>query len=335
MTKKYYRKKHGRGFRYVDGNGKTVRDEKLKEWFRSLVIPPAWTDVEISGVKSADLLATGRDVKGRKQYIYHPDFVAHQNTQKFNRIVAFGEKLASMREVTEGHLRKREMSREKVLAAMVRLMDEVYLRPGHPRYTQENNSYGLTTLRSKHVEISGNEITFTYVGKSGQEQEHHIRDARLARIVRELDEMPGYRIFKYVDENGKRHEVTHEDLNTYIRESMGDEFSCKDFRTWAGTLLAAKALDDLEVDAEEEAKEQGDDDKKKESDIQAVVFTVAESLGNTPAIALSSYIDPRVLEMYRKGKTLVSYSKQANNKSEKSSNLLSVDEICLLCMSRS
>src|SRR5690606_36718029 len=137
MTKKYYRKKHGRGVRYVDGNGKTVRDEKLKEWFRSLVIPPAWTDVEISGVKSADLLATGRVVKGRKQYTYHPDFMAHQNTQKFNRIVVFGEKLASMREVTQGHSRKREMSRDKVWAAMVMLMYVVYLRPCHPRYTQE------------------------------------------------------------------------------------------------------------------------------------------------------------------------------------------------------
>src|SRR5690606_40219377 len=156
-----------------------------------------------------------------KQYIYHPDYVAHQNTQKFNRIIDFGVKLATMREVVERHLRKREMSREKVLAAMVRLMDEVYLRPGHPRYTQENNSYGLTTLRSKHVEMSGNEITFSYVGKSSEEQEHHIRDARLARIVRELDEMPGYRIFKYVDENEKRHEVTNDDLNTHRQQVKG------------------------------------------------------------------------------------------------------------------
>lgn len=327
MPKKYYRKKHGRGFRYEDEKGHTVKDEKLKQWFRSLVIPPAWTDVEISAKKSADLLVTGRDQKGRKQYIYHPDFVEKQNQQKFQRLIAFGEKLHQLREEVAGHLRKRGNSKEKVLAAMVRLMDEAYLRPGNVRYTEENNSYGLTTLRSKHVQISGNEITFTYKGKSGQEQEHHIRDRLLTKIIRELDELPGYRIFKYVDKEGKRHEINSDDLNAYIREIMGEEFSCKDFRTWAGTLLAAEALDQLDLPEER-------DDKSIAKNIKSVVDHVAEQLGNTPAIARKSYIDPLILKNYENNTTLSRYCDKAASLLESHSQL-SREEIYLLCMLKS
>src|SRR5690606_16368718 len=198
----YHRKKHGRGFRFVDEKGNTIRDEKLKEWFNSLVIPPAWTEVEISEKKSADLLVTGRDDKGRKQYIYHPHFIDQRNQQKFERIIAFADQLETMRRITGQHLRKRSMTKEKVLATMVRLMDEAYFRPGSPKYTEENNSYGLTTMRRKHVEVSGNQLTFTYRGKSGQDQQHEIHDPKLARVVKELEEIPGYRIFKYFDEDG-------------------------------------------------------------------------------------------------------------------------------------
>lgn len=145
----YYRKKHGRGFRYEDKKGETIKDEKLKEWFKSLMIPPAWTEVEISQKKSAELLVTGRDDKGRKQYLYHPDYIEQQNQQKFERIIKFADKLETMRRVTGQHLRKRKMTKEKVLATMVRLMDEAYFRPGSPKYTEENHSYGLTTCASR------------------------------------------------------------------------------------------------------------------------------------------------------------------------------------------
>lgn len=327
MPRVYFRKKHGRGFRYVDGQGKTVRDEKLKGWFKSLVIPPAWTEVEISGMKSANLLVTGRDDKGRKQYIYHPDFVRKQNQKKFERLVSFGEKLHHLREVVASHLRKRGNSREKVLAAMVRLMDETYMRPGNPKYTAENESYGLTTLRSKHIEITGNEITFTYKGKSGQEQEHHVQDRILAKIVRELDEMPGYRIFKYLDRHGKRHEINSDDLNTYIRDIMGDEFSAKDFRTWAGSLLAAVALDELGITEE-------DDPNLVKKNIQNIVGDVAEKLGNTPAVARDSYIDPRILTHYQNRRTLSQYCDAAASLLDDYTHL-SHEEIYLLCMLKS
>src|SRR5690625_3640627 len=244
----YYRKKHGRGFRYTDEEGRTIRDKKLKSWFRSLVIPPAWTEVEISDENSKELLAVGRDAKGRKQYIYHPEYIKRKTKQKFDRVIEFARQLEKMRDTTDQHLRKRTMTREKVLATMVRLMDEAYFRPGNPHYTRENQSYGLTTLRSKHLEISGNRILFSYTGKSGQHQEHEISDKKLAKTIQILDEIPGYRIFKYFDEEGEKHEVNSDELNEYIREIMGEEFSAKDFRTWAGTLIAAVALDKMNTD---------------------------------------------------------------------------------------
>src|SRR5690625_3586063 len=189
----YYRKKHGRGFRYTDEEGRTIRDKKLKSWFRSLVIPPAWTEVEISDENSKELLAVGRDAKGRKQYIYHPEYIKRKTKQKFDRVIEFARQLEKMRDTTDQHLRKRTMTREKVLATMVRLMDEAYFRPGNPHYTRENQSYGLTTLRSKHLEISGNRILFSYTGKSGQHQEHEISDKKLAKTIQILDEIPGDR----------------------------------------------------------------------------------------------------------------------------------------------
>src|SRR5690625_2195609 len=193
-----------------------------------------------------------------------------------------------MRDTTDQHHRKRTRPREKVLATMVRLMDEAYFRPGNPHYTRENQSYGLTTLRSKHLEITGNRILFSYTGKTGQHQEHEISDKKLAKTIQILDEIPGYRIFKYFDEEGEKHEVNSDELNEYIREIMGEEFSAKDFRTWAGTLIAAVAQDKMNT-------EEIEDDKNKEKNIRAAVEEVADRLGNTPAVAKSSYIDPRII----------------------------------------
>lgn len=320
----YFRKKHGKGFRYVDKSNINITDEKLKDWFKSLVIPPAWTDVEINSKKSAKILVTGRDDKDRKQYIYNPKFRQQQDQEKFDRILQFADQLEHMRRVTGQHLRKRTLGREKVLACMVRLLEAAYFRPGSDRYSKENHSYGLTTMRSKHMQIDGDELIFHYVGKSGKEQERHIVDKKLARIVKEIDELPGYEIFKFIDEDGKQQDVKSDHLNAYIREVMGEEFSAKDFRTWAGTVIAAIALD--EIGATEEK-----DQKALDKNIRNAVVKVSERLGNTPSVARGSYIDPRVINEYIDGKTINYFQNEVNRLLKKNENL-SREELGVLCM---
>ncbi|GAB3018756.1 DNA topoisomerase IB [Niabella terrae] len=321
---RYYRSKRGKGFVFTDQEGVRVDDPQLKEYFKSLVIPPAWQSVEISGSSRARIWATGIDAKGRKQYIYNSRYREKQNAQKFDRIISFAAQLEHMRRVTGQHLRKRKPGREKVLATMVRLLETAFFRPGNEAYARENKSYGLTTLRSKHLCIEGDEIIFSYKGKSGQQQERHILDGKLARIVQELDELPGYEVFKYEDEDGQIIDVKSNDLNDYIREIMGADFSAKDFRTWAGTVIAAMALDELGAVKPLEQK-------KLNYNIRQAVVTVSEKLGNTPAIARSSYIDPRVIDNYIHGKT-ISYFKAAVNKMLKTNENLSVEELGVLCL---
>lgn len=320
----YYRKKQGKGFRYQFEDGKTITDKALKDYFKSLVIPPAWTEVEISEKKGSKILVIGRDEKGRKQYIYNPKFRQQQEQKKFDRIIEFAEQLERMRRVTGQHLRKRKPTREKVLATMVRLLESAFFRPGSDFYSKQNKSYGLTTMRSKHLKINGDELVFSYVGKSGKEQEKHIVDAKLAKIVKEIDELPGYEIFKFLDENNQIQDVKSEHLNQYIREVMGEDFSAKDFRTWSGTMIAAIALDELDADDEK-------DQKTLDKNIRAAVIQVSEKLGNTPAVARSSYIDPRVIDKYLDGKTLKYFEKEVNKLLKKNENL-SESEIAVLCM---
>lgn len=320
----YWRKKHGKGFRYVNKSNETVKDQRLKEWFKSLVIPPAWTDVEINNNKGAKILVTGRDDKNRKQYIYNPKFIEKRNQEKFDRIIIFADQLEHMRRVTGQHLRKRSLTREKVLACMVRLLETAYFRPGSDYYTKENETYGLTTMRSKHLTIDGGELIFNYIGKSGKEQERHIVDAKLAKIVKEIDELPGYEIFKFIDEKGQKQDVNSEHLNDYIKEVMGEDFSAKDFRTWSGTVIAAMALD--EIGAPEKK-----DQKELDKNIKEAVIKVSERLGNTPSVARSSYIDPRVIDEYNNGKTINFFKKEVNRLIKKNENL-SREELGVLCM---
>jgi DNA topoisomerase-1 len=276
--------------------------------------------VEISADPRADLLATGRDMAGRKQYIYHPDYRQRREGEKFDRIVDFAERLETMRRVTGQHLRHRRLSREKVLACMVRLLDLAYFRPGSPRYAKENDTYGLTTMRSRHLSVEGEELVFRYRGKHGIEQERHVEDRRLARIVAELDELPGYEIFKYFDDAGSRIQVTSQDLNGYIREVMGEEFSAKDFRTWAGTLIAAVALDELGL---------AEDSKAADKHVREAVERVSQKLGNTPTVARASYIDPRVIDQYLDGRTTSYFRKQVERQLKKAGEL-SLEEIGVL-----
>ncbi len=321
---RFYRHRKGKGFIYKDKENSIVSDTCLKDYFKSLVIPPAWDKVEINTSQRAKIRATGYDAKGRKQYIYTNRFRRQQDAQKFDRIIRFATQLERMRRVTGQHLRKWKLSREKVLATMVRLLDTAFFRPGNGYYARENKSYGLTTLRSKHLEVRGNEMIFSYRGKSGQQQEKHVVDAHLAKILKELDDMPGYEIFKFIDEDEKIHDVKSNDLNDYIREIMGEEFSAKDFRTWAGTVIAAIALD--EIGAGEENNQ-----KKLTKNIRKAIVAVSEKLGNTPAVARSSYIDPRIIDNYTRGKTL-SYFKREVNQLLKTNDQLSVEELGVLCL---
>lgn len=322
----YYRKKHGKGFTYKDKHGKTIKDEEIREWIKSLVIPPAWTDVEIEENRKADLLATGRDDKDRKQYIYHDKYRDRQNSKKFDRIINFADQLEHMRRVTGQHLRKRTLNREKVMATMLRLLESAFFRPGSDNYSKENSTYGLTTLRHKHLTINGDEIIFKYNGKSNQEQEKHIIDKKLAKIVQEIDDMPGYEVFKYLDDNNTIVDVKSEDLNAYIHEVMGEEFSAKDFRTWAGTMIAAIALDELGVVDKK-------DQKLLDTNIKEAVNRVSERLGNTPSVARGSYIDPRIIDDYMQGRTLKYFEKEINKLLKKAESL-SKEEIGVLCMLR-
>jgi len=320
----YHRKPHGQGFTYQDEAGNTIKEKALRKWFDSLVIPPAWTDVEITENRSDDIWATGRDAKDRKQYIYNPTYIERQQEAKYNRIIRFADKLEHMRRVTGQHLRHQEPTREKVLATMLRLMETAFFRPGSDLYTRENNTYGLTTLRSKHLTIQEDTLHFTYVGKSGKEQEREIVDAKLAKIVREIDDIPGYEIFKFYDENGQKTDVKSEHLNEYIHEVMGEPFSAKDFRTWAGTMIAAMALDEL-------GAVQPKDQKRLDKNIREAVNRVAERLGNTPSVARSAYIDPRVIDDYMEGRTIQYFDQEIRRLLKQSENL-SKEEIGVLCL---
>lgn len=325
---KLMRKRKGRGFGYQFEQGEWLKasskkDIACKHWINSLAIPPAWVEVEIDLNKGAKIHAVGRDAAGKKQYIYNPDWRAKRSKQKFMRIQKFAAKLEHMRRVTGQDLNAADdtpgkPARRRVLACMVRLIDNAYFRPGNSQYTQENESYGLTTLRSKHLSIEDDELIFEYQGKSGMSQRKEIEDKRLTKIVAELDELPGYRIFKYY-EDGQRHFVDSEDLNQYIKEIMGEEFSAKDFRSWAGTALMAIALAKLDVT---------DDESIRNKNILRSIEKVAEKLGNTPVVCKENYIDSRVIDAYTDGKTINHIKKSIDNKLN--NQMLSVDEYAIL-----
>jgi len=315
------RKKYGRGFSYKDKNNDTIRHKELRQWIESLAIPPAWKDVQISEDKHAKVLATGRDDAGRKQYIYNPAWEKKREKKKYNHLVSFAERLSKIRHITSKHLEDEKLSKHKVLACMVCLIDTAYFRPGNRYYAKQNESYGLTTLRSKHLTIAKGKLIFKYQGKSGKKQVREVESARLAEIVRELDESPGYEIFHFKDENGHTHKLTSTELNGYIQNVMGKNFSAKDFRTWAGTMLAAVALDEIGLDEEEKVNKQN---------VTKAIKQVAKQLGNTPAITKSSYVDPRVINHYLNGRTIQHFLRQDKSKSDK--NLLSSKERAVLRM---
>lgn len=308
----------GRGFRYFDEYGQ-VGDAKKLEHIANLHVPPAWKEVKIAKNPKARIQATGIDNAGRLQYLYHPAFRAKQEKAKFDRILKFARALPKMRRTVEKHLKHKKLGREKVLACAVRLMDQAYLRVGNEVYAKENDSYGLTTLRSKHLSVEGDTIIFDFVGKSGQKQTKRLADRTLASVIRNMDDLPGYEVFKYYDESGTLRDVKSADVNAYIKEVMGEEFSAKDFRTWAGTLLASAELAKLERTESESARKKA---------VSGCVKKVARKLGNTPAVARSSYIDPRIIDAYNHGDSLQKLQRTMNTL--KKTNELKPEEQCLL-----
>jgi DNA topoisomerase-1 len=286
------RVKGATGFDYLRPGGASVRDEATRERVRRLAIPPAWTDVWISPDPRGHIQATGRDQRGRKQYRYHDDWRQVRDLDKYDRLVAFGHALPRLRARVEADLFRRGLPRDKVLAAVVRLLELTLIRVGNDEYAHSNKSFGLTTLRDRHAKISAGGAAFEFRGKSGQVHRTGFRDRRLARIVKSCQDLPGQRLFQYVGDDGVRRAVESADVNAYIREAMGEDFSAKDFRTWAGTLSAARAL------ADEPACASPGEARRR---INTCVKAVAGLLGNTAAVCRSSYIHPLVIEAYAEG----------------------------------
>jgi len=280
------------GFSYRDAKGQTVEDEKTLARIKALVIPPAWTDVWICPSSRGHIQATGRDQKGRKQYKYHSDYRQVREGAKYGRMIAFGRALPTLRARVEADLAKPDLPREKVLAAVVRLMELTLIRVGNEEYARANKSFGLTTLRDRHARITPQGAMFEFRGKSGKVHQTGFRDRRLARIVKACQDLPGQRLFQYLDEDGRRQPVESADINTYIREALGEDFSAKDFRTWAGTLAAAHGL---------VSHPKARDAAEARRNVTACVKAVAGLLGNTAAVCRGAYIHPLVLEAYERG----------------------------------
>jgi DNA topoisomerase-1 len=286
------RKRRGKGWSYYDPDGGLIRDAVERDRLNALAIPPAWTEVWISPRADSHLLATGRDSEGRKQYRYHPDWRAIRDESKYGRMIPFARALPRIRKQVDEHLSGGALSREKVLATVVRLLELSLIRVGNEEYARSNGSYGLTTMRDRHVEVDGSKIRFEFRGKGGKLHEVDVRDRRLARIVRQCRDVPGYELFQYYDEDGEKRAVGSGEVNEYLREIAGEDFTAKDFRTWAGTLHAAAAL--LSCDPCR-------DEREGRSRINESVAVVAERLGNTVAICKSCYIHPLVFERYLDG----------------------------------
>ncbi|HTD85758.1 MAG TPA: DNA topoisomerase IB, partial [Candidatus Binatia bacterium] len=298
----FTRARHGKGFRYFDADGKELRDKDHLSRIKSLAIPPAWTKVWICPSASGHLQATGRDARGRKQHRYHARWREARDETKFTRMIAFARALPKVRKRVAEDLKLPGLPRNKVLAAVVRLLEVSLIRVGNDEYARDNRSYGLTTMRDHHVEISGSRMRFEFRGKSGKKHLLDVDDPRLARIVKQCQDLPGQEIFQYIDDDGTRQDVKSEHVNEYLREITGQDFTAKDFRTWAGTVLAAMALREVEkFDTQTQAKK----------NVLRAIEAVAERLGNTPAICRKCYVHPMVLDAYMDGALLQTVKQRA------------------------
>jgi DNA topoisomerase-1 len=286
------RVRRGRGFSYHTPDGGRVTDEATLARIRAIVIPPAWTDVRISDTDDSHLQAIGRDARGRLQYRYHPRWTEFRDRVKFDRLPAFAASLPAVRRRIDIDLTSSGVTREKVLATLVELLQTTLIRVGNEEYARDNGAYGLTTLRNRHARVSGADITFVFTGKSGLRHEVHAQDRRVARVLRQCQEIPGQRLFQYLDAGNNAVAVHSHDVNDYLREAAGADITAKDFRTWVATVSAAGALGPLDPPASE---------REEQAMVREVVDTVAEDLGNTAAVCRASYIHPRVLTCFGTG----------------------------------
>lgn len=286
------RRRAGHGFAYYDARGTLIRDRATIERIKKLAIPPAYTHVWICPFENGHIQATGRDARGRKQYRYHPKWIELTNSNKFGKLLAFGSKIPQLRERIDADLRRHGVPKEKACATVLWLLEKSLIRVGNEEYAKENKSYGLTTMRMRHVNIEGSSIEFKFIGKRGIKHMIRLSDRRIAKVLRQISELPGQELFHYVAEDGSVETISSTDVNAYLKEIAGDEFTAKDFRTWAATV---QALQELASCCEYRSK------KEARQTINRALANVSRQLGNTPAICRKSYVHPMVLHSFLDG----------------------------------
>src|SRR5436190_6847132 len=318
-----HRRKSGKAFRYATENGERVKDPATLKRIKALAVPPAWTDVWICSKPSGHIQATGRDARGRKQYRYHARFREVRESTKYHHMLAFAQGLPSIRRKVQEHLALRGLPREKVLATVVHLLEATLIRVGSDEYARTNKSYGLTTLKNRHVEVDGTALKFNFKGKSGKVWKLNVRDRRIAKVIRACQELPGQELFQYLDENGETRDVTSSDENAYLREIGGEDITAKDFRTWHGTVLAAMALQELErFDTRAGAKR----------NIRNAIQKVAARLGNTPTICRKCYVHPEIITTYIEGSLLLAVKDKVEEELREDLATLRPEEAAVLAL---
>jgi DNA topoisomerase-1 len=301
-----------KNFRYLSPTGKVVKDAATLRRIRSLAIPPAWTDVWICPVDNGHIQATGKDARGRKQYRYHPLWRQTRDETKFHRMIAFGKALPKIRRITGRHLKLKGLPKQKVLAVIVQLLEKTLIRVGNDEYARSNKSFGLTTIRDQHVLVKGNRVHFDFKGKSGVDHAIDLNAPALAKIVKQCQDLPGQELFGYVDETGRQVDIKSQDVNDYLREVTGEEFTAKDFRTWNGTVLAAKALEEIaDFNSQTQAKK----------NVLQAVEEVAKRLGNTRSVCRKCYVHPAVIDAYMDGSLMEILATQAKREMGRLSEL--------------
>ena len=318
----YGRRRNGAGFSYYKPTGERISEPRTIARIKGLVIPPAWTEVWIAPNPRGHIQATGRDARGRKQYLYHPEWRERREQEKFVKTLEFARTLPKIRAAVAVDMRGRALQRRTVLATIVRLLETTLIRIGNCPYAEQNKSYGLTTLRGRHVRVDGQRLKFEFVGKSGKLHSVELSDRRLSRILKQLQELPGQEVFQYLDENDTRQTVDSADVNAYLHEIAGEPFTAKDFRTWAGTVLAAWALNEFE---------KIDSTAGMRRNITAAIRKVAGKLGNTPAVCRSSYIHPEILSAYMDGSLITHLKREIKGTLRTKLDGLTSEETARLC----
>jgi DNA topoisomerase I len=319
------RRKSGTGFFYLRADGAKLSELNVLRRIKALAVPPAWTDVWICPSADGHIQATGRDIKGRKQYRYHSRFREVRESTKYEHVVAFADALPAIREKVRAHMALRGLPREKVLATVVHLLENTFIRVGNDDYAKQNNSYGLTTLKNRHVAVDGNEVRFRFTGKGGKQWSSRVKDRRVAKIIKACQELPGQELLQYIDEEGNFQDVTSSDVNAYLREITGKDITAKDFRTWAGTVLAAMALSEMKrFDSAAQAK----------LNLRAAIERVAARLGNTPTICRKCYIHPEVLSSYMDGNLILEIKSEVDSQLRESLAGLKPEEAAVLALLR-